>query len=92
MPRDGAIMLGDLIGKHGTVRVECAKCGRSGQYRLSLLIAKYRRDAKLFDWPDELTAGCPRKRARDINDQCGACGCGEALLQSTLGRSEHRAW
>jgi len=30
-PRDGAIIFGDLIGKLGVLRIECAKCGRSGQ-------------------------------------------------------------
>ena len=49
--------------KLDVLRVECAKCGRSGQYRVAALIAKYGRDAKLFDWSDELTADCPRKRA-----------------------------
>ena len=28
-------------------------------------------DAKLFDWPDEITADCPRKQAKNLNDQCG---------------------
>jgi hypothetical protein len=31
MPRDGAIIFGDLIGKLGELRIECAKCGRSGK-------------------------------------------------------------
>jgi len=31
VPRDGAIIFGDLIGKLGVLRIECAKCGRSGQ-------------------------------------------------------------
>jgi hypothetical protein len=42
------------------------------KYRLAVLIAKYGRDEKLFTWMDELTAECPRKRASDVNDQCGA--------------------
>jgi hypothetical protein len=29
-------------------------------------------DAKLFDWSDEITADCPRKQARNLNDRCGA--------------------
>ena len=29
-------------------------------------------DAKLFDWSDEITADCPRRQARNLNDQCGA--------------------
>jgi hypothetical protein len=30
------------------------------------------RDAKLIDWLDELTAECPKKIARNMNDPCGA--------------------
>ena len=30
------------------------------------------RDAKLIDWLDELTAACPKKLARKLNDPCGA--------------------
>jgi hypothetical protein len=40
MPRDGAIIFGDLIGKFDVLRVECAKCGRSGQHPLAHLIAR----------------------------------------------------
>ena len=30
MPRDGAIILGDLVGKLDMLHVECPKCGRAG--------------------------------------------------------------
>jgi len=36
------------------------------------LIERFGIDAKLFDWSDEITADCPRKQARNLNDQCGA--------------------
>jgi hypothetical protein len=72
MPRDGAIIFRDLIGKLTVLRIECEKCGRSGQYRLDRLILRYGIDAKLFDWFDEITVDCPRKQARNLNDQCGA--------------------
>jgi len=72
MPRDGAIIFGDLIGKLGVLRVECGKCGRAGSYMLVRLIARYGRDEKLFTWTDELTADCPRKQARNDSDPCGA--------------------
>jgi hypothetical protein len=36
------------------------------------LIERYGIDAKLFEWSDEVTADCPRKQARNLNDQCGA--------------------
>jgi hypothetical protein len=72
MPRDGAIIFSDLIGKLDMLRIECAKCGRSGEYKLARLIARYGRDGKLFMWTDELTADCPRKLAGNTNDPCGA--------------------
>lgn len=38
MPRDGAIIFSDLIGKLDVLRVACAKCSRAGRYRLDSLI------------------------------------------------------
>ncbi len=72
MPRDGAIIFGDLIGELGVLRIECARCGRSGQYKLAVLIARCGRDEKLFTWTDEITVDCPRKLARSDSDPCGA--------------------
>ena len=42
MPRDGAIIFGDLIGKLGLLRVSCEKCGRDGSYGLGRLIRERR--------------------------------------------------
>jgi hypothetical protein len=72
MPRHGAIIFRDLVGKLSIVRVECEKCGRDGTYRLDRLISRYDLDTKLFEWMDELTADCPRKQANNLYDQCGA--------------------
>src|SRR5215472_10278716 len=72
MPRDGAITFRDIVGKLAVLRITCDKCGRSGQYRVERLIIRYGIDAKLFDWSDQITADCPRKQARNLNDQCGA--------------------
>jgi hypothetical protein len=47
MPRDGAIIFGDLIGKLDVLRVACAKCGRDGCYGLARLINQRGRDAQL---------------------------------------------
>ena len=47
MPRDGAIIFSDLIGKLDVLRVSCSKCGRDGCYGLARLIEKRGRDAKL---------------------------------------------
>jgi hypothetical protein len=74
MPREGAIIFRDLVGKLEVLNIECEKCGRRGRYRLERLIAKYGIDAKLFDWSDEITADCPRKQAKNLSDMCGA-GC-----------------
>ena len=38
MPRDGAIIFGDLIGKLDVLRAACDKRGRVGRYRLCRLI------------------------------------------------------
>ena len=41
MPRDGAIIFRDLVGKLDVLNVECAKCGRRGRYHLHRLIERY---------------------------------------------------
>jgi hypothetical protein len=57
---------------------EC--CSRAGRYPLQRLLDDRGRDAKLVDWLDEITADCPKKRARNFNDSaargariCRAC-------------------
>ena len=72
MPREGAIIFRGLVGKLEVLTVECDRCGRRGRYHVYRLIERYGIDAKLFDWSDEITADCPRKQARNLNDQCGA--------------------
>jgi hypothetical protein len=69
---DGAVILGDLIGKLDVLRIECAKCGRSGRYRLADLLMRYGRDEKLFAFTADVTANCTRKQGRNDNDPCGA--------------------
>jgi hypothetical protein len=72
MPRQGAIIFRDLVGKLDVLNVECAKCGRRGRYHLDRLIMRYGIDAKLFEWSDEIKADCPRKNAKNLYDRCGA--------------------
>ena len=50
MPREGATIFADLMGKLGALRVTCGKCGRTGHYRLQNLIKTRGRDAKVIDW------------------------------------------
>jgi hypothetical protein len=72
MPREGAIIFSDLIGKLDVLRIECAKCGRSGRYRLADLITRYGRNEKLFAFSADVTANCTRTQARSDSDPCGA--------------------
>jgi hypothetical protein len=72
MPRDGAIIFSDLIGKLDVLAVACEKCGRAGRYPLQRLIDDRGRNAKVIDWLDEITADCSKKLAHNMNDPCGA--------------------
>jgi hypothetical protein len=49
MPRDGAIIFSDLIGKLDVLRVTCSKCERAGRYPLDRLIETRGRDAKIVE-------------------------------------------
>jgi hypothetical protein len=69
MPRDGAIIFGDLIGKLDVLNVACAKCNRAGRYQVQHLIRDRGRNGKRLA---EISAYCPRKMAHDWNDQCAA--------------------
>jgi hypothetical protein len=73
MPHGSAITFRDIVGKLTVLRITCDKCGRSGQYRVDRLSMRYGIDATLFDWLDEITADCPRKRAKNLNDQRARC-------------------
>jgi hypothetical protein len=72
MPRDGAIIFSDLIGKLDVLVVECSKCERRGVYPVRRLIERHGTDAKLTDWKDAITADCPRRIKASYSDQCGA--------------------
>jgi hypothetical protein len=84
MPREGATTFRDIVGKLEYLNIECDKCGRKGRYRVDRLVRKYGIDAKLFDWSDEITADCPRKIAKNLNDMCGATS--PDLVKVILGR------
>ena len=59
MPRDGAIIFADLIGKLDVLRVHCDKCERDGCYGLARLINKRGRDGSYW------LNGLIDKRGRD---------------------------
>lgn len=72
MPRDGAVTLSDLRERgFDRLRIECAKCPRSGSYRLDAALKRWG-DAKLPDLLSTLTADCPKGKGADAFDQCGA--------------------
>ncbi len=54
------------------VRLRCAKCGRSGQYRKAALIEKCGRGAPLPDLLHKVASECPKMDALG-NDPCGVC-------------------
>ena len=70
MPREGAIIFRDIVGKLDVLRIESGKCGRRDRYRVDRLLKKYGIDAKLFAWSDEVTADCPRKIAKNLRVIC----------------------
>ena len=70
MPREGAIIFRDIVGKLDVLRIESDKCGRRGRYRVDRLVKKYGIDAKLFAWSDEVTADCPSKIAKNLRVIC----------------------
>jgi hypothetical protein len=65
MPRDGAIIFGDLIGKLDVLRVECAKCGRAGQYELGVPIAKLLAQVRSRQIALAVPLTAPKRTCRD---------------------------
>ena len=61
MPRDGAILFGDLIGKLDVLRVSCDKCGRDGSYGLAKLIDKRGRDGRRINASGATAVGMQRR-------------------------------
>jgi hypothetical protein len=72
MPREGAIIFADLIGKLDLLRIACDNCGRDGCYGLNRLIERRGRDAKLIDWLDELTCRLCKETRRQYEHPCAA--------------------
>ena len=66
MPRDGAIIFADLIGRLDVLYVNCPKCSRAGRYRVQHLVEERGRNSELIDWLDEITADCPKKQAHNM--------------------------
>ena len=41
MPKDGAILLGDLVGRIDHLEIRCKRCDRYGRVRLAKLIEEH---------------------------------------------------
>jgi hypothetical protein len=54
------------------LRVECARCNRSGRYSVAKLVAERGPDAKLTDWLSECTRDCPQKNQAGVVRACDA--------------------
>ena len=72
MPRDGAIIFGDLVGRLDALNISCDKCGRNGRYAVSRLIEQRGRDGKVVDFLADVSADCPKKQVANMGDQCAA--------------------
>jgi hypothetical protein len=72
MPRDGAIIFDDLIGKLDVLRIECPKCGRAGLVQAPTTRRVVRPTKSFFTFMHEIAADCPGQQARSDNDPCGA--------------------
>jgi hypothetical protein len=65
VPRDVSLTPRDLVEKLDVLRVECAKCGRSGRYRVLRLAEQIGWDGKLTDWLYSLTRIARARTAPD---------------------------
>ncbi|MGZ8874736.1 MAG: hypothetical protein ACXW1E_08455 [Halobacteriota archaeon] len=61
--------LGDLEGTVSFLEIRCTRCDRYGRERVSRLIKRYGREARLPDVCHHLAADCQHHRAA-INERC----------------------
>ena len=76
MPRDGATLFGDLIGKLDSVNVACASCSRAGRYQLARLLDD--RVPQLADVECNLHTSLyvrftPKSGHQSAGDECRLC-------------------
>jgi len=83
MPRDGARILDDLVGRLENLEIVCPKCHRRGRYAVRRLVDQHGRDFKVPDWIGLMTRDCPRRRSAGLADACAA-QCPDLLKLSRL--------
>lgn|ERR1700724_1064622 len=83
MPRDGAIIFADLIGKLAVLRIECAKCG--GRARCSLVKPHGLLTQRALFLPrsisKEVTGKLTRKRGGVCHLHCGMFSAIQSQLE-----------
>lgn len=85
-PPSTSISFADIAGRLAKLRVECAKCGRAGVYSVARLVRECGGDTAITDWIAEVSADCPRRRANQLYNLCGArCpGLAEAFMPEVV--------
>jgi hypothetical protein len=68
MPRDGAVVLSDVL--RPTLSIVCEPCGRHETYNVVRLMELHG-DAKMTELLQTL-ANCPKARSASIHDRCRA--------------------
>lgn len=71
MSRGGAVLLGDIVGTLGVLRIECDICARAGRYLVANLVHKHGINATLSAVLADISANCP-KRQSIATDECQA--------------------
>jgi hypothetical protein len=73
MPRDGAILLGDWIGKADSIEFACNRCSRTGRLTVVGLLDRFGADAPMTEVLAALSADCPRRLnpSQALTDLCG---------------------
>jgi hypothetical protein len=71
MPRDGAIIFRDIVGKLHVLRITCEKCDRHREDKLSRLIEDYGPFGNSGYWLSIATFDCPEEKARMIRILAG---------------------
>jgi hypothetical protein len=71
MPKRGAYLLKDHIGKVTAIRFACTHCLRAGQYRVDTLLAQHGGNISMPDLLRRVAADCPEMRAPLEGPRCG---------------------
>jgi hypothetical protein len=67
---NGAVTLGELVGRLELLEVRCRRCGRHGRLSVARLIEEHGADLALPDLGTRLAAGCPRSTSTDWGARC----------------------